>query len=433
MKKGAILAGMMVVCLIASLIAGCAPAGKATLASISVAPASARIKVGEAIQYRATATYSDGSTEPVTTEVTWSSSDSAVATISAQGLARAKAPGKATITATLEGKSALATLVVTRPMVTIVDEAGRYVEVPCPTQRIASLNSYAAEVLYALGAGDRIVARSKYCVFPPAVKEKVNLGSSTSPNMEILLEQRPDVVIANLWLKQELRETIEKAGIPVVLFNAWKIDPLRLMVKDLGLMLDERARAEELLGFIDRYLDLIKARTKKLKVEEKPLVFYESFKPYSTVSSGTASHDLITLAGGINVAAGEPIRYPVVSAEWVLERNPEIIVHSASSKELGYKATPTAEDMRAIRSEVMTRKGLSLVRAVKDGKVYVINMKVTTGPRVVVGLTYYAKWFHPDLFQDIDPTAIHKELLERFYGLKLEGVFGYPRPWKGEK
>jgi len=432
MKKGAILAGMMVVCLIASLIAGCAPAGKATLTSISVAPASARIKVGEAIQYRATATYSDGSTKPVTTEVTWSSSDSAVATISAQGLARAKATGKATITATLEGKSASATLLVTRPMVTIVDEAGRYVEVPCPAQRIVSLNSYAAEVLYALGAGDRIIARSKYCVFPPAVKEKVNLGSSTSPNMELLLEQRPDVVIANLWLKQELRETIEKAGIPVVLFNAWKIDPLRLMVKNLGLMLDKRARAEELLEFIDRYLDLVKARTRKLKVEEKPLVFYESFKPYSTVSSGTASHDLITLAGGINVAAGEPIRYPVVSAEWVLERNPEIIVHSASSKELGYKAIPTAEDMRAIRSEVMTRKGLSLVRAVKNGKVYVINMKVTTGPRVVVGLTYYAKWFHPDLFQDIDPTAIHKELLERFYGLKLEGVFGYPRPWKGE-
>lgn len=89
--------------------------------------------------------------------------------------------------------------------------------------------------------------------------------------------------------------------------------------------------------------------------------------------------------------------------------------------------------MRAVRNEVMTRKGLSLVRAVKDGRVYVINMKLLAGPRVVVGLTYFAKWFHPDLFRDIDPTAIHKELLERFYGLKLEGVFGYPRPWKGEK
>ncbi len=65
--------------------------------------------------------------------------------------------------------------------------------------------------------------------------------------------------------------------------------------------------------------------------------------------------------------------------------------------------------------------------AVEDGRVHIISSRVTKGGvRSIVGSLYLAKWFHPDLFEDIDPEAVHRELVQKFYGLELEGVYVYP-------
>lgn len=310
--------------------------------------------------------------------------------------------------------------------VTIIDEAGRYVEVPVPPQRVVVLNSYAAEVLWALGAGDCIVGVSKWVIFPPQLKERTNLGSSVTPNIELLLAQTPDVVIANSWLKDELREKIEKAGIPVLLYDAWDLKAVLSLIKGMGLLLDRQAEADEYAGFIQEHIDLIQERTKDLAPEERPTVFFESWKPYESASANTSTGKLLALAGANNIAAGEPVDYPVVNAEWVLQRNPDIIVHSVSSKEAGYEV-PTDELLRKVRREIEERPGLREVDAVKKDQVYLIFMKLTGGPRAVIGALYFAKWFHSDLFQDIDPTAIHEEMLRRFYDLELKGVCIYPQ------
>jgi len=66
------------------------------------------------------------------------------------------------------------------------------------------------------------------------------------------------------------------------------------------------------------------------------------------------------------------------------------------------------------------------VQAVKDGRVYVISGKVATGVRSIVGELYLAKWFHPNLFSDIEPEAVHEALIKEFYNLDLEGEYAYP-------
>ena len=311
--------------------------------------------------------------------------------------------------------------------VTIIDEMGRYVEVPSPLKRIACLVPAVAEVICAFGDGDKIVARSNDCNFPPSLKEKLSVGSSRAVNLELLLEQKPDVVITRTVLfKKEIREKIEMAGIPVIQFWSIELNTVLPMIKKMGLILDKKGKAEELAGFIENYANLIQGRIKKLKPEEKPSVFFQSMgHMYWTVNADTAGHRRITAAGGINIAAGEPVKVPRVSAEWVLERNPDITVYSYLKARKSARA-PSLEEMKKIQEEITNEPGLRETKAVKEGKVYIIDTRLITGPRSIIGILYYAKWFHPELFKDIDPEAVHKEMLQRFYGVKLEGTWVYP-------
>lgn len=308
--------------------------------------------------------------------------------------------------------------------ITIVDEKGKYVEVPCPVERIVVIPSGLAKMVYALGAEDRVVGVGQNCTFPPVLKNKQCIGSWTKPNIELLLQQKPDIVIADGHLK--IRNQIEKTGIPVIILSAYSTEKYLSALKILGLILNKEERANELARLIEDYRKIIKARTKKLKPEEKPSVFYEWYKPYFSSSALSTSHENIIIAGGINIAAGEPVRNPLVNAEWILKRNPQIIIRSLYFKGIYPPPPDTKERLKKMRDEIMHRPGLSEVDAVKNGKVYIFNSVLTSELGSIVGIAYFAKWFHPELFKDIDPEIIHKELFQKFYGIELEGTWVYP-------
>jgi len=307
--------------------------------------------------------------------------------------------------------------------VTIVDEKGKYVEVPCPVERIVVIPSGLAKIVYALGAEDRIVGVGQNCTFPPALEDKQCIGSWAKPNIELLLQQKPDIVIADGHLKN--RDQIEKTGIPVIILSAYSTEKYLSALKILGLILNKEERANELARLIEDYRKIIKARTKKLKPEEKPSVFYEWYKPYFSSSALSTSHENIIIAGGINIAAGEPVRNPLVNAEWILKRNPQIIIRSLYFKGT-YPPSDAEKKLKKMRDEITHRPGLSEVDAVKNGKVYIFNSALTSELGSIVGIAYFAKWFHPELFEDIDPESVHKELFQKFYGIELEGTWVYP-------
>ncbi|MHC1594995.1 MAG: ABC transporter substrate-binding protein [Methanotrichaceae archaeon] len=305
--------------------------------------------------------------------------------------------------------------------VTIVDSTGQSVDVSRPVERIVSITSPASEIICALGAGDRIVGRSSYSIFPPYLEDVPVVGkSSYTPNIELILELEPDVVIADGMLSDDNREKIETAGIPVMVEGIR--DPARItsFVTNLGLILDKEERTEELITFIEQYQTIIQERTADLEPEDKPVVFYEYIKPYRTASCETSIHNHITAAGGMNIAGAEPVPYPTMSSEWVVERDPEVIIrHCVSRGDL------TTAAMKEMRDEIFSRPGLSGVRAVENDRVYLITNYALDGLRSVVGELYLAKWFHPALFEDIDPEAVHRDLVQKFYGLELEGVYAY--------
>ena len=315
-----------------------------------------------------------------------------------------------------------------KEMVTIIDEAERHVDVPYQPERIVCLVPSVAEVICAFGESDKIVARSYECNFPPLLEDKTNVGSARKPNIELLLKQEPDVVIARTGtlFKQELREKLEAAHIPVIQFRSLELDTVLAMIEQMELMLGKKDEARELAGFVENYTNLVEERVGGLRPEEKPLVLFQSMGHiYWSNNSETAGHRRIIFSGGTNIAAEEPVKIPHLSAEWVLEKNPDITVYSyLKAKES--TEVPLLDDMIAIRDALLAKTGFKEIKAVKEGKVYIIDSRLITGPRSIIGLLYYAKWFHPDLFQDIDPEAIHKEMLQRFFRLELKGVWGYP-------
>jgi iron complex transport system substrate-binding protein len=86
----------------------------------------------------------------------------------------------------------------------------------------------------------------------------------------------------------------------------------------------------------------------------------------------------------------------------------------------------TVEKLIEKRDEIMSRPELRDTTSVRNGRVYISHLSLRRGPRLVGYILHLAKWFHPDLFDDIDPVAVEKDILRKFYGLDLEGTWAYP-------
>jgi len=324
--------------------------------------------------------------------------------------------------------------------IVVMDELGRKVKLPSNPKRIVVLTSYPAEVICALGAGERIIGLCK----PenedfPELRQKESVGkSAVTPNLEKILELQPDVVIAYQWTKKDYIDKLEKCNIPVLCFRAWTFTEVAFFTEQMGKMLNKQERAKELCQFVQSKIDTIKERTKDLKEESKPTIFYETFTAYQSTSVGkkpletawgTFMYDnpdqvKLDLVGGINCVGAQPAKSPILNAEWVIEKNPTIIIKVPRITES--IAIPSNEDMEKIRKEIMQREGLQKVKAVQEGKVYILHSKMCAGPRQIIGLYYYAKWLQPNLFHDLDPITLHKEMLKKFWGLEMEGTWGYP-------
>ena len=311
--------------------------------------------------------------------------------------------------------------------ITVVDSTGRSVSVNVPVQKVVSLGTGVAEYLYALDGEKSLVGRDSYSHFPPGLEEVPIAGkSSYSPDLERIISLHPDLVIADTMLSDDDSKELENAGIPVMLESL--VDPAKdnEVMEKLGALMGKEERAQEITDFIAGYQDMIQERIASVKPEDRPKVFFEwAGKPYYTVSNGNPSDTLIRLAGGDNIAkdlGNSTHSYPTVSPEWVIEVDPDVIIQQRSSD----KAF-TEGELKTLRDEIIARPELADVKAVKDGRVYLVSGELRYGVRSVICQIYMAKLFYPELFQDVDPEEVHQELAEKFYGLsQLDGVYTYP-------
>lgn len=298
-----------------------------------------------------------------------------------------------------------------------------------PVERIVSINSGLTEMLCALGCEDRIIGRDASSTLPPSVLQKtVCAENSYLPNVEVILELEPDVVFADSMLPYaaEQYEQLKDAGIPVFIADPTDPEPTAhaedtvidfscLLINKLAEIVGEEQTANEYVSYVQYYNNLVKERIETLTPEERPKVMMEWYEPYYTfVTPG------LDQAGGINIAENQTEYAPHLSAEFVVEQNPDIIIRAIMSNE------HDEADFIEIRNEILSRPEISGVNAVINENVYVYDFAIRGGLRCVVGYLYWAKWCQPDLFSDIDPAAVNDEINQMFFGTDIPGVFAYP-------
>jgi iron complex transport system substrate-binding protein len=305
------------------------------------------------------------------------------------------------------------------------------VKVPLPIKSIAALSgTYGPEMLCVLGDADKIVAVTDSAKTRGEIRDMIEdkpvVGSTFEWDMEKILQLKPDVVLAYASYDfSEQRKTLEAAGITLIQMNFHKPETYASEVRSLGWLLGKKERVEDLISFEKEHLDLIEERVNGLKESERLRVYAESYKDlqYGATSSVSIA---IEPCGGINIF--ERLNGTNdIDPEEVISKNPQAILKMTFNTYIpasGYDAE-NATQMAAKVKDIENRTGWNNIDAVKSGRVYIISSDASSIHPSIFN-SYVAKWLHPELFEDMDPMAIHEEWLKKFLGIEYKGVYAYP-------
>lgn len=193
-----------------------------------------------------------------------------------------------------------------------------------PPQRIISLTPHLTELLFDIGAGDRIVATDDASDFPPEVKARPQVANYRSINLEALLAQKPDLVVAWRSAQSRMLAPVAQLGIPIFYSEptdfASLADEMRRLGKLLGLEPSANARA-------DAYMTRLNALKQRYGKPKPVSVFYQLWYPPLTSVSGIAwPAQAIELCGATNIAADAKTPYPQIGLEQVIKANPSLIL-----------------------------------------------------------------------------------------------------------
>jgi iron complex transport system substrate-binding protein len=316
-------------------------------------------------------------------------------------------------------------------VVAFTDALGRQVEIPAPVRRIVTINGDAAEILCALGAEEQVVGVSTHIAangeLLSGLRTKAVVGTSMSPSIEKIIELQPDLVITyEMWMTREaFEDKLAPLGIPVARMYCYRLDHLSREIRLIGKLVGRPEAAEAYIRYFENTLQQVQGRLQGLG--SKVRVYNEGYGPYKTVSDGSGPDKILARAGVRNIAAGQPVPWPEITAEWVVEQDPELIVKVASPAYIktgyGIRNARAIDDFLA---ELTHRPAWQQIRAVRQGRVHILSSELWIGPRAPLGILYIAKWAYPGRFKEIDPQAVHRQWLMKWHGKELKGIYVYP-------
>jgi iron complex transport system substrate-binding protein len=268
---------------------------------------------------------------------------------------------------------------------TITDSSDTAVTIKAEPQRIVSLSPAATEVLYAIGAGDRVVGTDSFSNYPPEAEETAKLDYS-QPDPEATLALDPDLVIM-VTRQQEQVEQFRDLGMTVLYFEeAATVDGVYDSIETFGELTGHDSEAKELVADMR---ERIEAVTSKLTdVAAGPRVFYEVTTDLYSASPDTFIGSMLTLLKARNIAEGATTQFPQLTAEAVIEANPEVIL-LADAKYANQDA-----------GTVAARPGWAGVSAVQTKRIVAVDDDIASrpGPRIVDAIEAIAEALYPDKF-----------------------------------
>lgn len=207
----------------------------------------------------------------------------------------------------------------------VTDDLGHTLILPAPPQRIVSLAPHITELLFAAGAGPRLVAAVDYSDYPPEAQRLPRLGDATRIDHERLLALQPDLVIA--WASgtpaREL-DTLRRLGVPLYLSEPRRLEAIGAQLRQFGSLAGSASQAERAAQDYERRLAALRARYAQAP---RRTVFYQlALQPLLTINREHIINDALALCGAANPFADLPVLTPHVAIEAVLAARPEAVI-----------------------------------------------------------------------------------------------------------
>jgi iron complex transport system substrate-binding protein len=252
-------------------------------------------------------------------------------------------------------------------------------------------------------------------------------GTWNDPNYEAVAALAPDIFVCfKRFVGDEAEKRLNPLGIRVVRLDFYKPRSMPGELRELAAILGREALAEEFLAWREEKGAAVLGRL--ARATGTPRVYLESYSPFMAQGPGTGGDEMCALAGGENIGRALSVTTPQITPEWVASEDPEIIVKFFSRGRI--PARDIGPAMEAMRREIMARPGWSRVRAVREGRVFVISGETALGPGNVAAQAWLVRWLHPELARDwppdLEPEALHREYLARFQGVTPPGPSVWP-------
>ncbi|GAG52585.1 unnamed protein product, partial [marine sediment metagenome] len=212
------------------------------------------------------------------------------------------------------------------------DALGETVVLKGPASRIVSLAPGNTEILYAIGAGDRVVGVTDYCNYPPEATRTLKVGGFSNPSLEGIVALRPDLVLAARFNPLALLEGLRQLGIPVFALAPGTMGEALQAVRQVGKLVGLAPSAARLEASLKARVQAVNSLVETIPMSARPRVLWGRLDaPMYTAGPGSFIGSLIRLAGGANIASDAASDWIQVGLETIVARNPEVIIVSSHS------------------------------------------------------------------------------------------------------
>ena len=264
---------------------------------------------------------------------------------------------------------------------------GLFFSVVQAESRYVSLAPSTTEILFSLGLEHEIVGVSAYCNYPDQAKNKTRVGDFSRPNIEKIVSLKPDYIFCTGLEQSEVIAQLRQLNFNIYVADPVNIEELFKTINEIGEITHKEKAASELIAEMKNRIKAITSKVELIPVGKRIKVFLEIWhEPLMTAAKGSFVDELITLAGGINIAHDLIRPYCNFSAEKVISLNPQCIILAYMDREPPLKL-------------IKQRFGWGKIDAVKNGRVFNdVNPDVLLrpGPRITQGLEEVYKRLYPE-------------------------------------
>lgn len=253
--------------------------------------------------------------------------------------------------------------------------------------RYISLAPSTTEILFALGLDSEIVGVSSFCNYPPEAQNKEKIGNFSQPNIEKIISLRPDYIFCTGLEQAQAIAELKRLNLNLYVADPKNIEELLLSIEEIAKITHRENDALALIKNIKGTIEEISLKVSRIPQNKRQKVFIEIWdKPLTTAGGGTFLDEMITFAGGINIANDTRRPYSTFSAEEVIRRNPDCIIFGYMDKEKPLLL-------------VEARLGWNVISAVKNNRLYNdidSDILLRPGPRVALAIKEIYHRLYPD-------------------------------------